>query len=154
QRFRSGEPRRIDWATAGTLVRRISVSTRDCLDCRETPWGAIMPAMNSPAPTGITSHHHHAHRCSFHPDRRDLYLRLGTVSVFVRDPERSVRFYVDQLGFELALDMESPSGERLLAVAPPDGTAILALVSPRPASEEYKLIGRPTPIEFLTEDVF
>jgi len=113
-----------------------------------------MPAMNSPAPTGITSHHHHAHRCSFHPDRRDLYLRLGTVSVFVRDPERSVRFYVDQLGFELALDMESPSGERLLAVAPPDGTAILALVSPRPASEEYKLIGRPTPIEFLTEDVF
>jgi serine phosphatase RsbU (regulator of sigma subunit)/predicted enzyme related to lactoylglutathione lyase len=113
-----------------------------------------MPAMNSPAPTGIASHHHHAHRCSFHPDRRDLYLRLGTVSVFVRDPERSIRFYVDQLGFELALDIESPSGERLLAVAPPDGTAKLALVSPRPASEEYKLIGRPTPIEFLTEDVF
>ena len=111
-------------------------------------------AMSSPAPSRVASHHHHAHRCSFHPDRRDLYLRLGTVSVFVRDQERSLKFYVDQLGFELALDTESSSGGRLLAVAPPDGTAMVALVSPRPGSEEWKLIGRPTQIAFLTEDVF
>jgi serine phosphatase RsbU (regulator of sigma subunit)/catechol 2,3-dioxygenase-like lactoylglutathione lyase family enzyme len=113
-----------------------------------------MPGMSSPAVSRIASHHHHAHRCSFHPDRQDLYLRLGTVNVFVRDPERSLRFYVDQLGFEPALDTDSASGERLLAVAPPDGTALLALVSPRPDSEEYTLIGRPTQIAFLTEDVF
>jgi serine phosphatase RsbU (regulator of sigma subunit)/predicted enzyme related to lactoylglutathione lyase len=113
-----------------------------------------MPAMGSPALSRIASHHHHAHRCSFHPDRQDLYLRLGSVSVFVRDQERSLKFYVDQLGFELALDTGSATGDRLLAVAPPDGTAILALVSPRPGSEESNLIGRPTQIAFLTEDVF
>ncbi|HXX71471.1 MAG TPA: SpoIIE family protein phosphatase [Candidatus Acidoferrum sp.] len=96
---------------------------------------------------------HPAYRCSFHPDRQDLYLRLGTVTVFVRDLERSRKFYLDQLGFELATDTRSPSGDRLLAVAPPDGTAILALVAPKPGSEEFKLIGRPTQVLFLTEDV-
>ena len=99
------------------------------------------------------SHSHRAHRCSFQPDRQDLYIRLGTVTVFVRDQERSLRFYLDLLGFDLALDERSPSGDRRLAVAPPDGTAILALVSPRPGSEEHSLIGRPTQIAFLTENV-
>ena len=82
-----------------------------------------------------------------------MYIRLGTVTVFVRDQERSLRFYLDLLGFDLALDERSPSGDRRLAVAPPDGTAILALVSPRPGSEEHSLIGRPTQIAFLTENV-
>ena len=113
-----------------------------------------MTHMSSPALSRVTSHHHHAHRCSFHPDRQDLYLRLGTVGVFVRDQERSLKFYLHQLGFELAQDTQSPSGERLLAVAPPDGTARVALISPKPGSEEYGLIGQPTQISFLTEDVF
>jgi serine phosphatase RsbU (regulator of sigma subunit) len=76
------------------------------------------------------------------------------VSVFVRDQERSLSFYLDKLGFEVAVNTESPDGERLLAVAPPDGTAMLALVSPKLGSGEYKLIGQPTQIAFLTEDVF
>ncbi|HLH37412.1 MAG TPA: PP2C family protein-serine/threonine phosphatase [Alloacidobacterium sp.] len=109
--------------------------------------------MSAPASARAASHRHHAHQCSFHPDRRDLYLRLGTVSVFVRNQEQSLRFYLEQLGFELALDSES-SGERQLVVAPPDGTAMLALVSPQPGSEEYELIGMPTQIAFLTEDIF
>jgi len=41
----------------------------------------------------------------------------------------------------------------LVAVAPPDGTAVLTLTRLRPDSEEYKLIGRPTGIAFVTEDV-
>ena len=94
-----------------------------------------------------------AHRCSFHPDRQDLYLRLGTVSVFVRDLERSLHFYVHRLGFDVAIDSQLPSGERWLVVTPPDGTANLALISPPPDSVDYKLIGRTTQIEFLTEDV-
>ncbi len=93
-----------------------------------------------------------AHRCSFHPGRKDPYLRLSTITVFVRDQERSLRFYRDQLGFSLALDTSLPSGERLLAVAPPDGTAMLRLVAPPPGSEEHQLIGQPTQITFLTED--
>jgi serine phosphatase RsbU (regulator of sigma subunit)/predicted enzyme related to lactoylglutathione lyase len=94
-----------------------------------------------------------AHRCSFHPDRRDLYLRLSTVTVFVRDQDRSLQFYLDQLGFCLAFDARFPSGDRWLAVTPPDGTAMLELVAPKPESEEYKLIGRSTQIAFLTEDI-
>jgi len=96
---------------------------------------------------------HKAHRCSFHPDRRDPYLRLNTVSVFVRDQDRSLRFYLDQLGFSLAFDVRLSSGDRWLAVTPPDGTAMLELVAPKPESEEYRLIGRPTQIVFLTEDI-
>jgi serine phosphatase RsbU (regulator of sigma subunit) len=95
-----------------------------------------------------------AHRCSFRPDRHDPYLRLGTIAVFVRDKELSRRFYLDQLGFRLAPDAPLPSGENSLAVTPPDGTAVLSLIAPKAGSDEYQLIGRPTQISFLTENVF
>jgi len=94
-----------------------------------------------------------AHRCSFHPDRHDPYLRLGAIAVFVRDQERSLRFYQEQLGFSRAFDTPLQSADRTLAVTPPDGTAVLSLIAPQPGSEEYKLIGRATQIVFLTEDV-
>jgi phosphoserine phosphatase RsbU/P len=96
---------------------------------------------------------HKAHRCSFSPDRLDPYLRLSTVAVFVRDQDRSLRFYLDQLGFRLAFDDRLPSGGRWIAVSPPDGTAMLELVAPEPGSKEYELIGRCTQIVFLTEDI-
>src|SRR5215472_4974211 len=102
---------------------------------------------------GTHSPAHKAHRCSFSPERRDPYLRLNSVSVFVRDQDRSLRFYLDQLGFSLASDSHLSSGDRCLTVTPPDGTATLALVAPEPGSEEYQLIGRPTQVVFLTEDV-
>jgi len=89
-----------------------------------------------------------SHRCSFHSDREDPYLRLGAFSVFVRDPERSRQFYLHQLGFRPAYDAPLASPERSLAVTPPDGTAVLLLVAPPPGSEEYKLIGRSTRICF------
>ncbi len=98
------------------------------------------------------AHKHKAYRCSFHPDRHDLYVRLGAVAVFVRDQERSLHFYLHQLGFEVALDITSPSGHRLLAVSPPDGTAILSLIAPDPGSPESALIGHPTQIAFFTEN--
>lgn len=80
-------------------------------------------------------------------------MRLNTVRVFVRDQDRSLRFYLDQLGFGLAFDLRLSSGDRWLAVTPPDGTAMVELVAPKPESEEYKLIGRPTQIVFLAEDL-
>src|SRR4051794_920917 len=48
------------------------------------------------------------------------YFRLHSVDVFVRDQERSLRFYIDQLGFQLAFDARLQSGERWVAVAPRD----------------------------------
>jgi serine phosphatase RsbU (regulator of sigma subunit)/catechol 2,3-dioxygenase-like lactoylglutathione lyase family enzyme len=87
------------------------------------------------------------------PLRPAPHLRLHCVNVFVRDQERSLRFFVDQLGFNLAYDTRLQSGDRWVAVSPPDGSAILSLVAPKPNSEQYKLIGRSTQVVFVTEDV-
>jgi serine phosphatase RsbU (regulator of sigma subunit) len=94
-----------------------------------------------------------AHRCSFHPDCQDPYLRLGTITVFVRDQDRSLQFYLHQLGFRLAFDTHAESGDRWLAVSPIDGTAMLVLATPKPDSVEQALIGRSTSIAFFTDDV-
>jgi serine phosphatase RsbU (regulator of sigma subunit) len=112
--------------------------------------------MASPHPSPLTAFplRFSAHRCSFHSDRQDPYLRLGAYSVFVRDPGRSRQFYLDQLGFRHAYDTPLASQDGSLAVSPPDGTAVLLLVAPEPGSPEYNLIGSPTRIVFLTEDVY
>ena len=81
------------------------------------------------------------------------YLRVHAVNIFVRDQDQSLRFYVDQLGFDLAFDAQLQSGDRWVAVAPPDGSALLALKAPKPESGDYQLIGRSTGIVFVTEDV-
>jgi serine phosphatase RsbU (regulator of sigma subunit)/catechol 2,3-dioxygenase-like lactoylglutathione lyase family enzyme len=86
-------------------------------------------------------------------DRQDPYLRLQSVTIFVRDLEQSLGFYLDQLGFQLIFDARIQPGRRFVTVAPPDGTANLTLVAPEPGSEQYKLIGQPTPVTFVTEDV-
>jgi catechol 2,3-dioxygenase-like lactoylglutathione lyase family enzyme len=86
-------------------------------------------------------------------DRQNSYLRVHAVNVFVRDLDRSLQFYLEQLGFTLAFDVCLQSGQRWVGVAPPDGTAVLTLVAPPAESEEYKLIGRPTGIAFVAEDV-
>jgi len=102
---------------------------------------------------GTTPHDFKAHRCSFHPDRQDPYLRLGTITVFVRDQNRSLQFYLDHLGFRIAFDTLTESGDRWLAVSPTDGTAMLVLATPRRDSGEQALIGRSTGIAFFTDDV-
>ncbi|MGB8458115.1 MAG: SpoIIE family protein phosphatase [Candidatus Acidiferrum sp.] len=81
------------------------------------------------------------------------HLSIQCVNIFVRDHDRSIRFFVDQLGFHLAYDAKLQSGERLVAVSPPDGSTVLALVVPKPKTPEYKLIGRATNIVLITEDV-
>jgi serine phosphatase RsbU (regulator of sigma subunit)/catechol 2,3-dioxygenase-like lactoylglutathione lyase family enzyme len=85
--------------------------------------------------------------------RQESHLRLHCVNIFVRDQERSLSFYLDQLGFHLAFDTRLQSGERWVAVAPPDGSALLSLVVPKPDSAQYKLIGRSTHTVFITDDV-
>ncbi|HEX2661743.1 MAG TPA: SpoIIE family protein phosphatase [Candidatus Acidoferrum sp.] len=88
-------------------------------------------------------------------DRRDPYLRLQSVTIFVRNLDRSLDFYVKQLGFQLAFDARSQKfiGRHFVTVAPPDGQANLTLVAPERDSEQYKLIGRHTQVTFVTEDV-
>jgi serine phosphatase RsbU (regulator of sigma subunit)/catechol 2,3-dioxygenase-like lactoylglutathione lyase family enzyme len=85
--------------------------------------------------------------------RAYAHLRLHCVNIYVRDQERSLRFFLDRLGFRLAFDTRLQSGERWVAVSPPDGSALLALVAPNPSSPQYKLIGRATQVVFITDDV-
>ena len=84
--------------------------------------------------------------------RSSHYLRIFKSNVFVRDHDRSLAFYVDQLGFSVLADARFEFG-RWVAIAPPDGTTILALVAPKRGSENHKLIGRNTHIGFIAEDI-
>lgn len=84
---------------------------------------------------------------------RDPFLRMHAVNVYVRDQERSLRFYLDKLGFQVAFDARVESGERLVAVSPPDGSTVLTLVQPPAKSLQAKLIGRATQVVFVTENL-
>jgi serine phosphatase RsbU (regulator of sigma subunit) len=81
------------------------------------------------------------------------FLGIHAVNVFVRDQDQSLRFYVEKLGFDVAFDARLQSGDRLVAVAPRDGTAVLALIAPPQHSRQYKLIGRATGVVFVAENV-
>jgi phosphoserine phosphatase RsbU/P len=86
-------------------------------------------------------------------DGKDPYLCLHFVIIFVRDQERSLRFYVDKLGFRVMVDHTFENGNRWIEVAPPDGTAQLGLALPLPGSDPDKVIGGQTSIYFVTEDL-
>ena len=86
-------------------------------------------------------------------DRSGQFLGISSVNIFVRDQERALEFYTGCLGFHLAFDARLQTGERWVAVSPPDGSAVLALVAPAPDSFRYKLIGRRTQVVLVTEDV-
>jgi phosphoserine phosphatase RsbU/P len=86
-------------------------------------------------------------------DGQDPYLCLHFVIIFVRDQERSLRFYVDKLGFRVVVDQRLDSGVRWVEVAPPDGSGSLALALSVPGTEAEKFVGRETQIYFITEDV-
>jgi serine phosphatase RsbU (regulator of sigma subunit)/catechol 2,3-dioxygenase-like lactoylglutathione lyase family enzyme len=83
----------------------------------------------------------------------DPFLSIHAVRVYVRNVDRSLAFYIEKLGFRLVIDTKLQSGERWVAVSPPDGTTILALVAPKPRTAEHKLIGRATQVVLVTADV-
>jgi len=86
------------------------------------------------------------------PELDTPYLRIFKSNVFVRDLDRSLPFYVDVLGFSVLADSRLEFG-RWVAVAPPDGSAILALTAPRRGTENYRLVGRHTNVSFIAEDI-
>ncbi|MEI9977404.1 MAG: SpoIIE family protein phosphatase [Edaphobacter sp.] len=81
------------------------------------------------------------------------YLRVFKSTVYVSDHDRSLDFYVNQLGFSVVADVNFTYDGRWVAVAPPDGQAILALVAPKPGTDKHRFIGRETQIGFLSEDI-
>ena len=83
-------------------------------------------------------------------DRKDPYLRLQSITIFVRDLDRSLDFYMGQLGFQLVFDARSQqfANRRFVTVAPPDGSANLTLVAPERDSEQHKR----TPLIIISTD--
>src|SRR4051794_24720193 len=55
---------------------------------------------------------------------------VGTVFAPVADQERSLRFYVETLGFEVRVDFEYGGGPRWIGGAPPGASNPVALVPP------------------------
>lgn len=90
---------------------------------------------------------------SFRVDRTESFLRIQFVPIFVRDQDRSIKFFVDLLGFTVVLDVRILDGQRRVVIAPPDGTALLSLIAADEDSDEYQLIGRSGPIVLIAEDV-
>jgi serine phosphatase RsbU (regulator of sigma subunit)/catechol 2,3-dioxygenase-like lactoylglutathione lyase family enzyme len=86
-------------------------------------------------------------------DGKDPYLCLHFVILFVRDQERSLRFYVDKLGFRVAVDHTFADGKRWIEVAPPDGNAHIGLSLVEPGADIESLISREARVWFITEDV-
>ena len=81
------------------------------------------------------------------------YVRIHGINIYVRDQDRALNFYLNQLGFQLAFDARLQNGQRWVAVSPPEGNTLLMLIVPRKNSPEQKLIGRATHVVFVTEDV-
>jgi serine phosphatase RsbU (regulator of sigma subunit)/predicted enzyme related to lactoylglutathione lyase len=86
-------------------------------------------------------------------DREEPYLRILCVSVYVRDQDKSLKFFIEQLGFSVVADDSYDGANRWVAVAPPDGNTVIALVAPAKNSPDRKLIGHAKNIVLVTEDV-
>lgn len=91
------------------------------------------------------------------------FLRLNFVTLWVRDQERSRRFFVEKLCFETIVDVQLPGADRWIVVALPaagwltgtagSGLPGIALCVPPEGSAEHQRIGQNTGFSFLTEDV-
>ena len=86
-------------------------------------------------------------------DGRDPYLCLHFAIIYVRDQERSLRFFVDQLGFRVAVDHRFDDGLRWIEVAPADGNAHIGITLLQPEDDPEKLIRPEALLWFITEDV-
>ena len=86
-------------------------------------------------------------------DGKDPYLCLHFAIVYVRDLDRSLRFYVDQLGFRVVVDHHFENGNRWVEVCPPDGNAHLGFALLQPGDDPEKLIRPESLVWFITEDV-
>ena len=114
---------------------------------------------DSAHPGGVLGRHAAAIRAAL----LQPFLRLNFVTLWVRDQERSRRFFVEKLSFEAIVDVQTPEGGRWIVVAPPaagwlPGTAGaglpgFALIVPPEGSAEHQRIGQSTGCSFLTEDV-
>src|SRR5689334_16113510 len=125
------------------LGRAFPASTCPRTASRLTLASSIISAMSNPATAQWP-------RTLPRLDSKIPYCRILFVTIYVRDVDRSIRFYVDQLGFNLLFD--SPvANARFVVVGPPDGSAMICLALAPP--DPNQSVSRTAPIVFLTENV-
>lgn len=88
-----------------------------------------------------------------------MITRLGSVPVFVSDPERALAFFRDKLKFEVVIDQQYGPAFRWIAMARRRGETELVLFHPVKAvagdrvEELRERIGIWTGVVFLTDDI-
>jgi catechol 2,3-dioxygenase-like lactoylglutathione lyase family enzyme len=79
--------------------------------------------------------------------------KVKTVSLYVADQERSLRFFTDVLGFEVRADASMGPMGRWLEVAPPGAQTTLVL-SDAAAFGKQDRIGSSADVTFTCDDVY
>jgi catechol 2,3-dioxygenase-like lactoylglutathione lyase family enzyme len=74
------------------------------------------------------------------------------LSVWVKDQDKALDFYLEKLGFEKQTDIEMDNGYRWLEVKPPGAETALTIAKPYPGQDGVS-VGGFTNIVFTTEDI-
>src|SRR5260370_15368306 len=91
------------------------------------------------------------------------FLRLNFVTLWVRDQERSRRFFMERLMFEAVVGRPAPEGRRRVAGAPTASGSVpgttraglprIALLFPPPRAPQRQHLCQNTALRFLTDSV-
>lgn len=76
--------------------------------------------------------------------------RLQVATVYVSDADDAIRFWTEQLKFEIVADWSGDAGERMIFVRPPDAVTEIGLYE---AGEGDLRVGKPTGLVFTSSDV-
>lgn len=76
--------------------------------------------------------------------------QIGLTSVYVRDQDRSLEFYVDKLGFETITDV-TLDGFRWIEVAPPGAETGMTIAYAGPGTDWEKFVGGFAPLMFCDD---
>lgn len=79
-------------------------------------------------------------------------ISINTVALYVTDQERSKRFYVDVLGFEVRNDAEMGAMGRWLEVAPPGSPTALVLADAK-GFDRMDRVGNSADITLRCDDI-
>ena len=77
-----------------------------------------------------------------------MAIRIGHVTILVRDQDEAFRFYTEKLGMEKREEVTTPSGSRWLTVAPP-GQREVAITLRQPEGADLARVGNQTGGEFV-----
>lgn len=78
--------------------------------------------------------------------------KIRLASVWVKDQDKSLNFYLDKLGFEKQADIDMGKGFRWIEVRPPNAETAITLAKPYPGQEGVS-IGGFTNIVFATDNM-